>query len=77
MFASATATAVFTSCCIVKTGAMARTRPVASSRIGPAIAQQNAQALGQGKAARRPQARDALARDLGDGSRPRSAGERT
>lgn len=37
------------------------------SRIGPAIAQQNAEAAGQGQAARGSQASDAVERDLGDG----------
>ena len=46
------------------------------SRIGPAIAQQDAQAPGQGQAARRSPAGDAIERDLGDGLRARPAGDR-
>ena len=45
--------------------------------IGPATAQQNAEAAGQGQAARRSPAGDANERDLGDGLRPRPAGDRS
>ena len=46
------------------------------SRDGPAIAQQDAQAEGQGEAAGRPQGCHRTEPDLGDGLRPRSAGDR-
>lgn len=39
------------------------------SQIGPAIAQQNTQAPGQGQAPRRPQARDKIERDLDEASK--------
>src|SRR4029078_1169374 len=44
-------------------------------RDGPAIAQQNAQAPGQGEAAGRPQGGDRTEPDLGDGLRTRPAGD--
>ncbi len=46
------------------------------SRDGPAIAQQDAQAEGQGEAAGRPQGCHRTEPDVGDGLRPRSAGDR-
>ena len=47
------------------------------SRVRPAIAQQDAEAAGQGEAARRSAARDATERDLGHGLRARPAGDRS
>ena len=66
----AMAIGAFTCCCAAKDGGSTRRRRVSGlSRVRPAIAQQDAQAPGQGQAAGGPQAGDASERDLGDGLR--------
>ena len=75
--ACATAIGVFTSCCGVKAGAINPEEDAAHlSRVRPAIAQQDAQATGQGEAARGPASGNATERDLGDGFRARPTRDR-
>jgi putative transposase len=70
------ATGGFTCCCAVKVADQPQEDLSRLSRDGPATAQQDTQASGQGEAAGGAHGRDASERDLGDGLRARSIGDR-